>query len=432
MKAVAFATLGCKVNQTETAALGRLFEEAGYTVVPFGERADVYIINTCTVTHLSDRKSRQLIRRARRNNPSGVIVVTGCLAQVSPEDVLDIPGVDLVVGTHSRQRLPELVLEAKKGPLNCVAPLEKKLGFEALPPAQSGERTRAFLKVQEGCRQFCSYCIVPYARGPLYSLPPETAAHEARRLAEAGFKELVLTGVHLGSYGADLPGETALSDLVRLLAAIEGIERIRISSVEPTEITPDLVEVIQSHAKVCRHLHIPLQSGDDEILRRMNRKYDTGEFLYLVRWLWAQVPGIALTTDIMVGFPGETEEHFARSLEFVRRCGFSRLHVFRYSPRAGTPAATFPGQVPEHVKEERSRRMIEVGEGLAAAFRSRFVGETVAVLFEEAAGSGLLAGLTEHYVRVTARAPRSMLGQMAPVTVLEERRGGLYGKMVQE
>lgn len=427
MATAAFYTLGCKVNQTETAALQHLLEQAGYRTVSFDGTADVYVINTCTVTHLGDRKSRQMIRRARRTNPDAVLVVTGCYAQVSPDDVMEIPEVDLVIGTHSRHRLPELVQEAKKGRLNCVAPLEEKQGFESLPARQSGERTRAFLKVQEGCRQFCSYCIVPYARGPLYSRPPEEAAAEAARLAEQGFREIVLSGVHLGSYGIDLPGEIALSDLLRQLVPIEGIRRIRISSIEPTEITPDLLDVMMEYPVVCRHLHIPLQSGDDTVLQRMNRKYDAAEFIQMVRWLRAQIPGIALTTDVMVGFPGETDEQFRHTMDAVQKSEFSRIHVFKYSPRKGTPAATFANQVPAPVKEERSKRLTALGEELAAAFARRFIGQTVHVLFEEKAEGGELAGLTEHYVRVTAPAAEHFLGELVPVRLTAERDGGLSG-----
>ena len=429
MTTAAFYTLGCKVNQTETAALQQLFERAGYTAVSFSDTADVYVINTCTVTHLGDRKSRQVIRRARRINPEAVIVVTGCYAQVSPDDVMAIPEVDLVIGTHSRDKLPQLVQEAKNGRLNCVAPHEEKQGFELLPASQSGERTRAFLKVQEGCRQFCSYCIVPYARGPLYSRPPQEAAQEAQRLAAQGYREVVLTGVHLGSYGVDLPGDIALSDLIRQLAPIEEIQRIRISSIEPTEITPDLIEVLIDHEKVCRHLHVPLQSGDDTILKRMNRKYDSGEFLQLVRWLRMQIPEIALTTDVMVGFPGETDAQFAHTMNMVNKSGFSRLHVFKYSPRTGTPAAKFSGQVPHRVKEERSRSLTELGEELAASFRRQFIGQTTDVLFEEKAGDNLLAGLTEHYVRVITEAPETLLGQVVATAIVGEKEDALSGQI---
>lgn len=429
MKTVAFQTLGCKVNQTETAALQALFAKAGYQTVAFGTCADVYVINTCTVTQLSDRKSRQLIRRARRSNPEGLIVVTGCLAQVAPEEVLQLPEVDLVVGTHARERLPELILEAGKGRQNLVVPLHKKCRFEKLPASQDGGRTRAFLKVQEGCQQFCSYCIVPYARGPRCSMPLAEAVTETERLAAEGYKELVLTGVHLGSYGLDFPGQTALlGDLLRELARVEGITRLRLSSIEPTEITPHLVETLLSCRKICRQLHIPLQSGNDEILRRMNRRYDAGEFLYLVRWLRAEIPGLTLTTDVIAGFPGETEEQFAHTLEMIQLCGFSRLHIFKYSPRRGTPAAGFPEQIPPAVKEERSKRLRKLGEELAAGFQESFIGKTVEVLFEEEAGRGRLAGLTEHYLRVKAEAPTAWRGKLAKVLVLGRHRDGLYGE----
>ena len=433
MGTAAFYTLGCKVNQTETAALQSLFEQAGFNSVPFDGLADVYVINSCTVTHLGDRKSRQMIRRARRANPEAVIVVTGCYAQVSPDDVMNIPEVDLVIGTHSRERLPELVIEAKSKRLNCVAPLEEKQVFEQFPTVQRGERTRAFIKVQEGCRQFCSYCIVPYARGPLYSRPPAAAVSEAARLAAEGFRELVLTGVHLGSYGVDLPGDVALSDLIRHLVPIEGIERIRISSIEPTEITPDLIDVLLEHDKVCRHLHIPLQSGDDVILHRMNRKYDAGEFLQMVRWLRAQIPEIALTTDIMVGFPGETEEQFAHTLAMAEKCGFSRLHVFKYSPREGTPAAKFLDQVPYQLKEKRSKHLMALGLHMAARFRRGFIGKSAPVLFEETVSPGRIAGLTEHYVRVVANGNENILGQIADVNIISEHgKHELHGIIMKD
>lgn len=432
MNSVAFRTLGCKVNQAETASLRRLFEEAGYKTVPFSQPADVYIINTCTVTHLGDRKSRQAVSRARRQNPEAVIVVTGCYAQVSPEEVLELPGVNLVVGTHGRERLPELVREARQKQLNCVLPLEEKTSFEAVPSAQSTSRTRAFLKVQEGCRQFCSYCIVPYARGPLFSMPLEEAVAETQKLAAEGYRELVLTGVHLGSYGVDLEGKPTLAELLSRLSAVEGIERIRLSSIEPTEVTGDLIECILQNRKICRHLHIPLQSGADEILEKMNRKYRADDYYTLVCRLREVFQDIALTTDVMVGFPGESEEHFQKTCEMVKRCGFSRLHVFKYSPRRGTPAASFPGQVPADVKNERSDRLIALGDELAARYRAGFIGKTVEVLFETRAGAGKLSGTTEHYLRVMVAAPPALLGKIARVRVTGEKEEGLEGTLAGE
>ena len=430
MKSVAFHTLGCKVNQTETEALEKLFQDAGYVVVPFKAEADIYVVNTCTVTHLSDSKSRQAVRRARRTNPDAVIVVTGCYAQVAAEEIFAIPEVDLVIGTHARESLPQLVVQAKEKRLNCVSPLEEKECFEELPAAQNSSRTRAFLKVQEGCRQFCSYCIVPYARGPLYSLPAKKAIDETKRLSDQGYSELVLTGVNLGAYGNDLPETQTLSELISLIAPIQGIARIRLSSVEPTEITGELIDEISSNNKVCRHLHIPLQSGSDEILQRMNRKYRAAEYYYLLNCLLERVPGIALTTDVIVGFPGETEAHFLHTLSLVERLGFSRLHVFKYSPRRGTPAAGFSGQVPANVKEERSRRLIALGEELAARYRASFIGRIVQVLFEKETAPGQYSGLSEHYLRITVRARDDLRGQLKKVLVVGEEDGALFAELL--
>lgn len=427
MPTAAYYTLGCKVNQTDTAALQQLMEQAGYTTVQFEAKADVYVINTCTVTHLGDRKSRQMIRRARRRNSEAVIVVAGCYAQVAAEDVMSMPAVDLVIGTHSRERLPELVEQAKLGRINSVTPLEGKVAFDNLAVGQSPEHTRAFLKVQEGCRQFCSYCIVPYARGPLYSRPLAEAVSAAQKMVAQGFREVVLTGVHLGCYGFDFTEDLALSDLVRALAAVDGLARIRISSIEPTEVTADLIEVMLDNPNVCHHLHIPLQSGDDDVLQRMNRKYNKMEFLRLAEWLRMQISDIALTTDVMVGFPGETEEQFSNTMQVVRKAAFSRLHVFKYSPRRGTPAAKYPQQVPPPVKNERSQRLTELGQELASKYQQGFLEQEVNVLFEEEVGANQVAGLTEHYVRVKAAGSDQMLGKIVPVRITALTAEGLLG-----
>ncbi|NLN05993.1 MAG: tRNA (N(6)-L-threonylcarbamoyladenosine(37)-C(2))-methylthiotransferase MtaB [Firmicutes bacterium] len=430
MATAAYYTLGCKVNQTETAALQHLLEKRGYQTVSFTEPADVYIINTCTVTHLGDRKSRQMVRRARRTNPDAVIVVTGCYAQVSPREVMKLPEVDLIVGTHAREQLPDLIKRAKTERIVHVFPLTEKKEFEGLDAAQTGEKTRAFLKVQEGCRQFCSYCIVPYARGPLYSRPVAETVKIAVKLAAEGFRELVLTGVHLGSYGAGLDGDVSLCDLLQELVKVEGLDRIRISSVEPTEVTDRLVELLLAEPKICPHLHLPLQSGDDEILRRMNRRYTAAEFLNLVERLRSRIPDLALTTDVMVGFPGESEAQFANTLQVVRRAEFSRLHVFKYSPRRGTPAAKYKDQIPAPVKEARSRKLLAAGRELAAAYHRRFVGKTETVLFEDTVGEGEIAGFTRHYVRVAVAAPKDRLGELLPVHMTESSAAGLRGEIL--
>ncbi|NLM52470.1 MAG: tRNA (N(6)-L-threonylcarbamoyladenosine(37)-C(2))-methylthiotransferase MtaB [Firmicutes bacterium] len=430
MATAAFYTLGCKVNQTETAALEELLQRSGYRLVSFEEHADVYVINTCTVTHLSDRKSRQMIRRARRKNPEAVIVVTGCYAQVSAEDLFKIPEVDLIIGTHARDQLPALIERAKAERINYVVPLSEKRRFEALEAAQSQGRTRAFLKVQEGCRQFCTYCIVPYARGPIFSRPPAEAVQAAKKLAQQGYRELVLTGVHLGSYGEDLDGKINLCYLLRELVQVEGLERIRISSIEPTEVTPALLELMLQEEKICQHLHLPLQSGDDEILRRMNRRYTAQDYLRIVSWLRSHLPDLALTTDVMVGFPGETQAQFENTVKVVREAAFSRLHVFKYSPRHGTPAAKFPHQVPAAMKNERSQVLTAVGQELAATYHQRFASKIVDVLFEEAHG-GEISGFTEHYVRVFATGSEEHLGKILPVFITASSADGLKGEIKQ-
>ncbi|MDD4169731.1 MAG: MiaB/RimO family radical SAM methylthiotransferase, partial [Desulfotomaculaceae bacterium] len=311
-KRVAIATLGCKVNQYESAVLTGLLREREYQVVDFGDIADVYIINTCTVTHLSDRKSRQLIRRAAGSNPEALIAVTGCYAQTSPGKVLEIPGVDLVVGTRDRVELVDLVEKAVKGhgPVNAVRNYEAGEEFEEVPSLPLQERARAFLKIQDGCNNFCTYCIVPLARGPLRSRQPEKVIETALKLVAAGFKEIVLTGIHTGSYGHDLAEDITLAGLFQRLAAIPGLLRLRLSSIEPNDITPELVETLSSSPVFCRHLHVPLQSGDDQVLQRMGRQYTTWEYSRLINVLRENIPGLGLSTDIMVGFPGETSEYF--------------------------------------------------------------------------------------------------------------------------
>jgi threonylcarbamoyladenosine tRNA methylthiotransferase MtaB len=345
-KKVAFFTLGCKVNYCETEAMQTLFEKAGYTVTDFNKPADLYVINTCAVTGQSDHKSRKAIRRARRLSPGATIVVTGCYAQGFPGEIEAMEQADLLIGTHGRENLDRIVTLLKQGasPRNLVSPFEPRGTFEMLPVARRRGRSRGFLKIQEGCTQGCTYCIIPTVRGPLRSLPPEEAVVRARAMVESGYREIVLTGIHLGLYGADLE-QVTLGGLLDELEKIGGLLRIRLSSIEPSDITGELVERLIASDKICPHLHIPLQSGDGEILKRMNRPYTPEEYLYLVRWLRELKSDLAISADIMVGFPGESEEHHRRSFSFVRNMRFSRLHVFAYSPRPGTVAAEFPNQL---------------------------------------------------------------------------------------
>ncbi len=437
---VAFATLGCKVNQYDTDALAGLFKKAGYNIVDFEEPADVYVVNTCTVTNEGDRKSRQLARRAARRNPSAVVVVTGCYAQTSPEEVQAIPEVDLVVGTHQRGQMPDLVGELlddkEEGARSVVGPLGRDLAFEELGVETVSERTRATLKIQEGCNQFCTYCKVPFARGRERSRKPENVLAEVRRLVEAGYKEVVLTGIHLGSYGRDLDGAGGidLAGITRMVAAVDGLARVRLSSVEPTDVTPELIRLLAEDPHVCRHLHIPLQSGNDAILERMNRGYTTAQFAEVVRRVRGAAPEVAISTDVIVGFPGETDAQFASSLAFVKEMAFSRLHVFKYSPRKGTAAARFPGQVAGKVKEVRSQAMIQLGEELALAFHRQFVGEVWPVLFEQAEQPGYIAGLTDNYIKVEVPASagkdlEDLAGEIRPVRLLEAYPDRMWGKL---
>lgn len=432
-KRVAFTTLGCKVNQYESAALEELFRRRGYRVVDFEQPADVYVINTCTVTHLGDRKSRQLIRRAARANPEAVVAVTGCYAQTAPDEVLQIEGVDLVVGAGNRAGLVDLVEKTVKGCKQAV--VDDVLScreFEELPGEALQGRVRAFLKIQEGCQNFCSYCIVPYARGPLRSRPPESVLAGARELLDRGFKEIVLTGIHTGAYGREPGGRMGLVELLSELAALPGLARLRLSSLEPHDVTPELLRLLASGPPFCRHLHVPLQSGDDTILKSMRRTYDTAFFRRLVAQIREQIPAAGITTDVMVGFPGETGAHFANTLDFVSEMEFSGLHVFKYSPRRGTPAAEFPDQVAPSVKEERSRRLIALGNQLAGRFAARFCGQTVEVLAEHPVpgnGDKKMEGLTDNYVRVTFTGPVNLRGQLVRVKATALCGTGLAGRI---
>ncbi len=430
-KTVAITTLGCKVNQYESAALAQSFKEKGYRIVDFKDPADIYIVNTCTVTHLGDRKSRQLIRRAARANSAALIVVTGCYAQIAPDEVGRIPGVDLVVGTRGRSRLVELVEAAAKErePLCLVSGFQAGEQFEEIAALPLEGRTRAFLKIQEGCTNFCTYCIVPHTRGPLRSRRPENVLKAAREIVAAGYREIVLTGIRTGAYGQDLDRDLSLAALLRDLSEIPGLLRIRLSSIEPNDITPELVEVLAGLKNFCRHLHVPLQSGDDEILQRMGRRYTTWEYARLAEVLRDNLPGLGLTTDVIAGFPGESERNFENTVRFIERISFSGLHVFKFSPRRGTPAAGFADQIKPGIKEQRSRRLIESGKKLAARFAGSLVGQELDVLVEQRAGErgSLYEGLTGNYVRVLFPGREELLGEVVRVKMVETEGTALKG-----
>jgi len=399
---VCFVTLGCKVNQTESEAMAQLFREASYLVVSSSEEADVVVVNTCTVTNTGDSKSRQIIRRMIKAHPGSIVVVMGCYAQTEPGEVLDIEGVDLVLGTQDRAKILEWIerVEVGRKPLNAVRGIWGVEKFEELPQLREEHRARALLKVQEGCNQFCTYCIIPYARGPLRSRLPENAVAEARSLVEAGHPEIVLTGIHTGFYGQDLEEGWNLARLVRELVKIPGLRRLRLSSIEPMEYTDELIESIISSDKVCPHLHMPLQSGSDKVLARMRRPYASNEYQDLLKKLRQLIPDLAVTTDVIVGFPGETEVDHTLTLAFATSCGFSGINVFPYSKRNGTPAADYPDQVLKKLKEQRAKELLAVAHESQATFVRRFIGRPVEVLIEGVDSEGRAIGHTPHYIQV--------------------------------
>jgi threonylcarbamoyladenosine tRNA methylthiotransferase MtaB len=442
---IAFYTLGCKVNQQETAALAKLFRDHGYEVVSFNESADVYVVNTCTVTHIADRKSRQMLRRAASSNPSAIIAAVGCYSQVAAEKVLAVPGVNIVIGTQERARLVELVEEVarrkqagEKDPkISIVCPLEEQPVFEELPLPCSGERSRAFLKIEDGCEQFCSYCIIPYARGKVRSLRPELVKERFQQLLAAGYREIVLTGIHTSAYGKDLPGGINLVGLVKQLVQIPGEFRIRLSSLEPAEVTQELLEIVASSPRLCRHLHLPLQSGDDEILRLMHRPYTTKDYRRLFEKVWEMIPGVAVTTDVMVGFPGETGKHFENTYNFIASLPFRGLHVFKYSPRPGTIASQLPGRVSPEEKEERSKRLRNLAATLEREFARRFLGEQLVVLVERRLPEavGYWEGFSDNYLRVLFPLPAGLPNpqrSFVRVSIRGLRNGRLLGEPVFE
>lgn len=413
-------------------SLQELFRQHGYEIRDFETSADVYVINTCVVTHLAARKSRQIIRRLAALNPRAVVAAVGCYAQVAPEEVLALPGISVVVGTQERDRLVELVEQAarrkKEGvdapKINAVRPLKKDLDFEELPLSFTHTRTRAFLKIQDGCDQFCAYCIVPLARGRARSLKPELVKKRLEQLLRAGYREVVLTGIHTSTYGQDLPEGVTLTGLLQQLLQLSGEFRFRLSSVEPGEVTEELLEVMASSPRICRHLHIPLQSGDDEILCLMRRPYTAAQYQELFNRIQEKIPGVAITTDVMIGFPGEMNRHFENSYRFIASLPFRDLHVFKYSPRPGTAAAGMTGQVPAPVKEARSKRLRNLAEDLAAAFAKRFFGEVLSVLVERRVRGeyGCWEGLSDNYLRVVFPAlpgNRSVAGAFVSVRVLD-------------
>lgn len=422
MSNVAFHTLGCKVNHYETEAIWQLFKDEGYEKTDFDKRADVYVINTCTVTNTGDKKSRQVIRRAVRKNPEAVICVTGCYAQTSPAEIMAIPGVDVVVGTQDRKKMLPYIEQFKKErePINGVGNIMKTRVYEELDVPSFTDRTRASLKIQEGCNNFCTFCIIPWARGLLRSREPKEVLKQAHQLVDAGYKEIVLTGIHTGGYGEDMK-DYHLSDLLLDLEKVEGLKRIRISSIEASQITDEVIEVIKASRKIVNHLHIPLQSGSDTVLKRMRRKYTNAFYAERVERLKEALPGLAVTSDVIVGFPGETTEEFQETFDFISRLEFSELHVFPYSKRTGTPAARMEEQVEEEIKNERVHRLIALSNQLAKQYAARYEGEVLEVIPEEQEkedlNSGRLVGYSTNYMKVKFEADPSIIGKIVKVKI---------------
>ena len=428
---VAFYTLGCKVNQYETQALEQLFAGRGHTLVPFEGEADAYIINSCTVTAVSDKKSRQVVRQARKRAPDAVVALCGCYPQTHPGDVAGLP-VDIVAGTGDRVKFVELVEQAwaeRREKITALDDAMKRRTFEPLPAGGLEGRTRAMLKVEDGCVNFCTYCIIPYARGPVRSLPLADAAAQAARLAEEGYRELVLTGIEISSWGRDLKDGTSLIDLVEAVCAAAPECRVRLGSLEPRTVTEVFCRRAAKLDNLCPHFHLSMQSGCDATLRRMNRKYDTARFFESVCLLREHFQSPAITTDMIVGFPGETEAEFVQSLDFIRRCAFAAMHIFPYSKRPGTPAAAMPDQVLNAVKEERARRAAEIAAGMEQAYLSQFAGQREEVLFEEER-EGLWRGYTTRYCEVRVRSGEDLHNQLRQVSIIGVGDGFLEGELL--
>jgi len=421
-KTVAGTTLGCKVNFYETEAMLSLFEQKGYRVVDFSEPADIYIVNTCTVTNLGDKKSRQTLRRARKQNPDALVIASGCYAQVAPEEVAQVEGVNLIVGTKDRAgvvTLAETCLADKAGQSaarNAVTDVQQEHLFEPLSVEKLQDRQRAYIKIQEGCDRYCTYCIIPYARGPVRSRPLADVVDEVKRLASNGYKEIVLSGIHVASYGKDL-GNVHLLRALEAVHEVNGIERIRMSSVEPTIVNDDFAVAVASMPKLCDHFHLSLQSGCDRTLQRMNRRYTAKDYRRAAETLRDHMPDVALTTDVIAGFPGETEADFAESFSFIESLALTRLHVFPYSAKKGTPAAGYPDQIPKMIKDARAQKLSELSEKMHAAFIGEFVGREMPVLFEQMDANAFCEGHTANYIRVCVPADEAVLNTIRMVKI---------------
>ena len=435
-KKVAFYTLGCKVNQYETNGMIQIFKNAGYEIVNFEDRADIYVINTCTVTNMSDRKSRQILRQAKKSNPDSIVVAVGCYVQVAKEEIEKIEEIDLCIGTNKKADILDCV---EKMLNNQIEDVTKNKVYEEIDDVMHNknygdfgsvtytEKTRAVIKVQDGCDRFCSYCIIPYARGRVRSRKPESVINEIERIAKNGIKEVIITGIHVASYGKDFKDKFELIDLLEKINEIEGIERIRLGSIEPLLITEEFIKKITKLDKICHHFHLSLQSGCTETLKRMNRRYSAKEFETIVNRLRRAYDDIILTTDIIVGFPEETEEEFEITYNFLKNIKFYKMHIFKYSPRKGTKAAVIKTQIPGNIKEIRSKRLLELSDLNEIEYLKSYLGKEVEVLFEEYDGE-YYKGHTANYILVKIKSEEDLSNKIRKVKVLEIDNLSLIGK----
>lgn len=422
MPTVAFHTLGCKVNHYETEGIWNRFKKEGYERVDFDQHAQVYVINTCTVTNTGDKKSRQVIRRAVRKNPDAVICVTGCYAQTSPGEIMEIPGVDVVVGTQDRGKMIGYIEEhlEHRLPINGVSNIMKNRVFEEMDVPDFSDRTRASLKIQEGCNNFCTFCIIPWSRGLLRSRKPENVLKQAQQLVDAGYKEIVLTGIHTAGYGEDMKDYNFAQLLRELETNVKGLKRIRISSIEASQITDEVIDVLNSSEKIVPHLHVPLQSGSDTVLERMRRKYSTSFYKQRVEKIKKIFPNLAITSDVIVGFPGETDEEFQETMDFIKEIGFSELHVFPFSRRTGTPAARMDNQVEDDIKNNRVQQLIDLSNEQALAYAKNYENEVLEVIPEESfdeENPNILVGYSDNYMKVKFEGTPDLIGQIVRVKV---------------
>jgi len=428
---VALYTLGCRVNSYESEAMAEKFIKEGYEVVSFDEFSDVYVINTCTVTNMGDKKSRQMIGRARRHNPEAIIAVVGCYSQIASDEVAQIEGVDVVLGSRNKGDIVYWVNRAREESKQVVEVKDvlKNNKFEQLAISEYQDKTRAFLKIQDGCNRFCSYCLIPFARGGVCSKEPEEILKEVKELSKNGFKEIILSGVHTASYGVDLEGNWDLVKILEEINKIEGIERIRIGSIDPTFFTEGVIEKICNLEKMCPHFHLSLQSGCDATIRRMNRKYTAQEYKDVVENLRKYMKDVSITTDIIVGFPGESNVEFEATYEFLKGIKLSKMHIFKYSKRTGTKAAEMPFQVDGLIKEERSKKLIELNNALEVEFMEKFIGREMRVLYEEAISGkeNTYVGYTENYIKVITESDENLEGKIVPTKLAAVKQENMIG-----